>query len=63
MGLSFGGWLAAKIAVKCAHRLDRLILVDAFGIKISDCDTPDILDVFNTAPQEVQRRSWHDRDA
>jgi pimeloyl-ACP methyl ester carboxylesterase len=59
-GLSFGGWLAAEIAVKCHHRLDRLILVDAFGIKISDRDTADILDVFNTAPQEVQRRSWHD---
>src|SRR5262244_65524 len=60
MGLSFGGWLAAEIAVKCCHRLDRLVLVDAFGLKLSDRETPDILDVFNTAPQEVQRRSWHD---
>lgn len=60
MGLSFGGWLAAEVAVKCCHRLDRLVLVDAFGIKISDRETPDILDVFNTTLQEVQRRSWHD---
>jgi pimeloyl-ACP methyl ester carboxylesterase len=60
IGLSFGGWLAAEVAVKCCHRLDRLILVDAFGIKISDRETPDILDVFNTSPQEVRRRSWHD---
>jgi pimeloyl-ACP methyl ester carboxylesterase len=60
VGLSFGGWLAAELAVKCCHRLDRLVLVDAFGIKISDRETPDILDVFNTSPQEVQRRSWHD---
>lgn len=60
MGLSFGGWLAAEVAVKCCHRLDRLILVDAFGIKISDRETPDILDVFNTSPQEVVQRSWHD---
>ena len=36
------------------------MLVDAFGIKVSDRETPDILDVFNTAPAEVQRRSWHD---
>jgi pimeloyl-ACP methyl ester carboxylesterase len=36
--------------------------VDAFGIKISARETPDILDVFNTSPQEVQRRSWHDPD-
>ena len=60
VGLSFGGWLAAEIAVACSHRIDRLVLVDAFGIKISDRETPDILDVFNTSPQEVQRHSWHD---
>jgi pimeloyl-ACP methyl ester carboxylesterase len=34
--------------------------VDAFGIKVSDRETPDILDVFNTAPPEVLRRSWDD---
>jgi pimeloyl-ACP methyl ester carboxylesterase len=62
MGLSFGGWLAAEIAVTCQHRIDRLILVDAFGIKVSDRETPDILDLFNTSPQEVQRRSWHNPD-
>jgi len=60
LGLSFGGWLAAEVAIKCCHRLEGLILVDAFGIKVSDRETPDILDVFNTSPQEVQRRSWHD---
>jgi pimeloyl-ACP methyl ester carboxylesterase len=60
VGLSFGGWLAAELAVARAHRLDKLVLVDAFGIKVSDRETPDILDVFNTSPREVQRRSWHD---
>lgn len=60
MGCSFGGWLAAEIAVACSHRLDRLILVDPLGIKLSDRETPDILDVFNTHPKEVQRRLWHD---
>lgn len=60
LGLSFGGWLAAEIAVNSCQYIDRLILVDALGIKISDRETPDILDVFNTSPTEVQRRSWHD---
>jgi len=60
IGLSFGGWLAAELAVACRHRLDGLVLVDAFGIKVSNRETQDILDVFNTAPSEVQRRSWHD---
>jgi len=60
VGLSFGGWLAAEIAATCCHHIDRLVLVDALGIKISDRETPDILDVFNTSPREIARRSWHD---
>ena len=60
MGLSFGGWLAAEIAAARPHRVERLILVDAVGIKVGDRETPDILDVFNTAPAEVQRRRWHE---
>jgi pimeloyl-ACP methyl ester carboxylesterase len=62
MGLSFGGWLAAEIAVKAGRRIERLILVDALGIKVSGRETPDILDVFNTHPQEVIRLSWHAPD-
>jgi pimeloyl-ACP methyl ester carboxylesterase len=63
VGFSFGGWLAAEVAVACAHRLDRLVLVDPLGIKISDRETPDILDVFNRSPDEVRRCSWHDPDS
>lgn len=62
VGFSFGGWLAAEIAAACSHRLDRLILVDPVGIKISDRETPDILDIFNRSPAEVRRASWHDPD-
>jgi pimeloyl-ACP methyl ester carboxylesterase len=60
IGASFGGWLAAEIAASCPHRLDRLVLVDALGIKLGDRETPDILDVFNTHPDTVRRLSWHD---
>jgi pimeloyl-ACP methyl ester carboxylesterase len=60
LGFSFGGWLAAEVAVTCCHRLDTLILVDPLGIKVSGRETPDVLDVFNTSPAEVERRSWHD---
>ena len=59
-GLSFGGWLAAEIAATGNQRVDRLVLVDAVGIKVSDRETPDVLDIFNTAPAEVRRRRWHD---
>jgi pimeloyl-ACP methyl ester carboxylesterase len=60
IGFSFGGWLAAEVAVACSHRLDKLVLVDPVGIRISGPDTPDILDVFERSPDEVRRRSWHD---
>ena len=59
IGLSFGGWLAAEVAVKAGDRIDRLVLVDALGIKVSDRETPDILDVFNAHPRDVVRASWH----
>lgn len=62
IGFSFGGWLAAEVAVTCGHRLDKLILVDPLGIKISDRETPDILDIFNRSPGEVRRKGWHDPD-
>jgi len=62
VGFSFGGWLAAEVAVACSDRLDKLVLVDAVGIKISDRETPDILDIFNRSPDLVRRSSWHDPD-
>ena len=60
VGLSFGGWLAAEIAAASCHRIGKLVLVDPVGIKIGDRETRDILDLFNTSPTEVKRRSWHD---
>jgi pimeloyl-ACP methyl ester carboxylesterase len=60
IGFSFGGWLACELAVRSCHRIDRLVLVDTVGIKVSDRETPDIVDVFNTHPDEVRRLTWHD---
>jgi pimeloyl-ACP methyl ester carboxylesterase len=60
MGLSFGGWLAAEVAAASCHRIANLILVDPVGIKIGGREDRDILDVFNTNPAEVRRKSWAD---
>lgn len=60
IGFSFGGWLAAEMAAASSHRIDKLVLVDAVGIKISGRETPDILDLFNTHPRDVARRRWRD---
>jgi pimeloyl-ACP methyl ester carboxylesterase len=60
MGLSFGGWLAAEVAVASCHCIANLILVDPVGIKLGGREERDILDVFNIHPDEVRRRSWAD---
>lgn len=60
IGCSFGGWLAAELAVTSSHRLSRLVLIDPVGIKVGGREERDILHVFNTAPDEVARAAWHD---
>lgn len=33
VGLGFGGWIAAEIALMCPHRFDRVVMVNAMGIQ------------------------------
>ena len=60
IGCSFGGWLAAELAVNYGHRLEKLVLVDAVGIKVGGREERDIVHHFNTSPAELARRAWHD---
>jgi pimeloyl-ACP methyl ester carboxylesterase len=46
VGVSFGAWIAAEIAVKSCARISRLVLADALGIKVSARDQRDIADMF-----------------
>ena len=61
VGCSFGGWVAAEMAVKSTQRLKRLVLVNSFGIKIGDRESRDIPDIFALHPDEVSKLIWHDR--
>lgn len=60
MGFSIGGWISAEVAVRCAHRLARLILVGPVGIKAGDRETRDIPDIFALRPDEVTQLLYHD---
>jgi pimeloyl-ACP methyl ester carboxylesterase len=60
IGFSFGGWLATEMAAACCHRIEKLVLVDALGIKVSGRETADIFDIFNRHPREVAARRWRD---
>ena len=54
VGHFMGGWLAAEMAVMCPHVVDRLILVDAAGIKPHENE---IADIFLLGQEETRRRA------
>ena len=61
IGTSFGGWIAAELALMRPGMIDRLVLADALGIRISrDPMRRDIMDFFNTHPREMRARAWAD---
>jgi pimeloyl-ACP methyl ester carboxylesterase len=59
IGFSFGGWIAAEVAVCRPRKLARLILVDPVGVKLGGREERDIAHFFNTAPDDLERRAWH----
>ena len=60
IGFSFGGWIAAEVAAAGHPKLERLVLVDPFGIKLAGREERDFPHLFNTHPAELERRAWHE---
>lgn len=60
IGFSFGGWIAAEVAACAPKKLERLVLVDPVGVKLGSREERDIAHFFNTSPEELNRRAWHD---
>ncbi len=61
VGTSFGGWVAAEIAIRSTAHLSRLVLADAFGIRVSQDETAvEIEDIFTLHPDDAERRSYVD---
>lgn len=42
VGVSFGGWIAAELALALGKHLRRLVLVDAAGLRVGDVDLPEL---------------------
>ncbi|HEY7677670.1 MAG TPA: alpha/beta fold hydrolase [Candidatus Methylomirabilis sp.] len=57
VGLSLGGWIAAELATVCSHRIGRLVLVDAAGIRLDGVTVPDL---FIMPPEEAARTIFAD---
>lgn len=60
VGASFGGWIAAEIAVRCAHSISQLILVDALGIKVGGRECRDIADLHAVDDRELSELLYAD---
>jgi pimeloyl-ACP methyl ester carboxylesterase len=59
VGTSFGGWLAAEIAIRDATAFSHLVLIDPLGIKTGDRETRDIADVFALSQEELSNLAYY----
>jgi pimeloyl-ACP methyl ester carboxylesterase len=57
LGNSFGGWLAAEIALLESPRVSGAVIVDGVGIEVEDHP---VTDVRGLTPAELRAHSWHD---
>lgn len=60
VGSSFGGWLAAAVAIKPTTRIARLVLIDPVGVKFGSRDDRDIVDVWAQKKVDLDRLTFHD---
>lgn len=57
IGNSFGGWLAAEIALQESPRVSGVVIIDGIGIEV---DGHPMTDVSGLSPTEIRSRSFHD---
>jgi pimeloyl-ACP methyl ester carboxylesterase len=63
VGVAFGAWIAAEIAVKATARLACLVMANAVGIKVGDRETRDIADIFALTEPEYLQMTYCDPNA
>lgn len=60
LGLGLGGWIALEIATRCGHNIEKLVLADSIGIKVSDRETSDIAEIGVLEGAKLLEATWHD---
>jgi len=60
VGVGFGAWIAAAIAVKSTARLSHLVMANAVGIKVGDRETRDIVDIFALLDPDLDKLAYFD---
>jgi pimeloyl-ACP methyl ester carboxylesterase len=59
-GVSFGGWIAAEMAIKSTARLSHLILANAVGIKVGGREHRDVADIFAVTEPDFLKIAYCD---
>ena len=57
VGASFGGWLAAELAVHSPHRVERLVLISPVGLRIPEHP---VADLFIMTPEQKVAALFYD---
>ena len=57
VGASFGGWIAAELAVAAPHRIGSLVLLGPAGLRLPDHP---VADLFIMSPEQVLTSLFHD---
>lgn len=61
VGASFGAWIAVKMVLRSrSSRISRLILCDAFGVKIGGREDRDIVDIFAVSQNQLASLAYAD---
>ncbi len=60
VGVSFGGWVAAEIAIKSTARISHLVLANPVGIKVGGREQRDIADIFAVTENEFLELAYSD---
>lgn len=60
VGVDFGGWIAAEMAVRDVGSFARLILADPLGIKVGGVLDRDIADMHAMPHEEYMQLAWAD---
>jgi len=60
VGVGFGAWIAAAIAIKSTARISHLVLANAVGIKVGDRETRDIVDIFAMLDPDLNKLAYFD---
>lgn len=72
VGHSFGGWIAAELAVGHQHRIEKLLLVNAMGIKVENIILANLFMLpiekmlrlmYSSPPSTLSTQSLGDREA